>query len=411
MEYPIAMMKIGDVSALLPEIPDAPDGVYVRGNLPPTNNSCLAVVGSRNYSNYGKQVVDYLISGLRGYPISIISGLALGIDALAHEAALNAGLHTLAVPGSGIDDSVIYPRRNFGLAQKILESGGGLLSEFEPTFRATTWSFPQRNRIMVGLSHAVLLIEASEKSGTLITARLTAEYNRDLLVVPGNIFLENSFGVHQFLKLGATPVTTPVLANRYQVNLPAASTAGTIGLSLLGGSYLVDLELSAAQAEGRGEVISAPRVITANQKQATIIQGTEIPYQEAASSGATTTQFKKAVLSLKVTPLITPDNRVILDLDISKDSVGQNVQSATGGSVPSIDTREIITQVLVNDGQTVVLGGVLETTKNKATNKVPFLGDIPFFGYLFKQTADTNNKKELLIFITPKIMRDGSNLY
>lgn len=209
----------------------------------------------------------------------------------------------------------------------------------------------------------------------------------------------------------ATPVTTPVLANRYQVNLPAASTAGTIGLSLLGGSYLVDLELSAAQAEGRGEVISAPRVITANQKQATIIQGTEIPYQEAASSGATTTQFKKAVLSLKVTPLITPDNRVILDLDISKDSVGQNVQSATGGSVPSIDTREIITQVLVNDGQTVVLGGVLETTKNKATNKVPFLGDIPFFGYLFKQTADTNNKKELLIFITPKIMRDGSNLY
>lgn len=209
MEYPIAMMKIGDVSALLPDIPDAPDGVYVRGNLPPTNNSCLAVVGSRNYSNYGKQVVDYLISGLRGYPISIISGLALGIDALAHEAALNAGLHTLAVPGSGIDDSVIYPRRNFGLAQKILESGGGLLSEFEPTFRATTWSFPQRNRIMVGLSHAVLLIEASEKSGTLITARLTAEYNRDLLVVPGNIFSENSYGVHQFLKLGATPVTTP----------------------------------------------------------------------------------------------------------------------------------------------------------------------------------------------------------
>lgn len=209
MEYPITKMKCRECSTLLPEIPDAPKELYVRGILPPAGNACLAVVGSRNYSNYGKQVVDYLISGLRSYPISIISGLALGIDALAHEAALNAGLHTLAVPGSGIDDSVIYPRKNFGLAQKILESGGGLLSEFEPDFRATTWSFPQRNRIMAGLSHAVLLVEATEKSGTLITARLTAEYNRDLLVVPGNIFSENSFGVHQFLKLGATPVTTP----------------------------------------------------------------------------------------------------------------------------------------------------------------------------------------------------------
>lgn len=209
MNYPIAKMGCRECSTLLPEIPDAPTEVYVRGNLPPEDNMCLAVVGSRNYTNYGKQVVDYLISGLRGYPISIISGLARGMDTLAHEAALNAGLHTLAVPGSGIDDSVIYPRMNYGLSQRILESGGGLLSEFEPDFRATTWSFPKRNRIMAGLSHAVLLIEASEKSGTLITARLTAEYNRDLLVVPGNIFSENSYGVHQFLKLGATPVTTP----------------------------------------------------------------------------------------------------------------------------------------------------------------------------------------------------------
>lgn len=209
MNYPIAKMGCRDCSTLLPEIPDAPEEVYVRGNLPPTGNACLAVVGSRNYSNYGKQVVEYLISGLQGYPISIISGLALGIDALAHEAALSSGLHTLAVPGSGLDDAVIYPRKNFGLAHKILESGGGLLSEFEPDFRATQWSFPQRNRIMAGLSHAVLLIEATEKSGTLITARLTAEYNRDLLVVPGNIFSENSFGVHQFLKLGATPIATP----------------------------------------------------------------------------------------------------------------------------------------------------------------------------------------------------------
>ena len=210
---------------------------------------------------------------------------------------------------------------------------------------------------------------------------------------------------------GKFPVTTPALDNRYQVNLPAANTNGSIGVSLLGGSYLVDLELSAAQNEGKSETISSPRVITANQKQATIMQGVEIPYQESASSGATTTQFKNAVLSLKVTPLITPDNRVILDLDVSDDSVGQQVTSATGGSVPSIDTRQIITQVLVNDGQTVVLGGILDTTKTKQANKVPFLAEIPILGNLFKSTTDINNKTELLIFITPKILREGSQLY
>jgi type IV pilus assembly protein PilQ len=209
----------------------------------------------------------------------------------------------------------------------------------------------------------------------------------------------------------ARPVTTPILDNRYQVNLPAAHVNGSIGISVLGGSHLVDLELSAAQNEGKSETISSPRIITANQKQATIMQGVEIPYQESASSGATTTQFKNAVLSLKVTPLITPDNRVILDLDVADDSVGQQVTSATGGTVPSIDTREIITQVLVNDGQTVVLGGILDTTKSKSANKVPWLGDIPVLGNLFKSTTNINNKTELLIFITPKILREGSNLY
>lgn len=193
----------------LVEIPEPPLEVTVRGALPPHNTKCLAVVGSRDYTNYGKQAVEYLIGGLRGYPVSIISGLALGIDALAHKAALENNLYTLAVPGSGIDDTVIYPRNHRGLAHEILKNGGGVLSEFEPTFIAAPWSFPKRNRIMVGLSHAVLLIEAGEKSGTLITARLTADYNRDLLAVPGNIFSKNSVGVHQFIKLGATPITTP----------------------------------------------------------------------------------------------------------------------------------------------------------------------------------------------------------
>jgi type IV pilus assembly protein PilQ len=211
--------------------------------------------------------------------------------------------------------------------------------------------------------------------------------------------------------LPVAPVATPALANRYMVNTPAANTNGSIGISLLGGSYLVDLALSAAENEGKSETISSPRVITANQKQATIMQGVEIPYQESASSGATTTQFKNAVLSLKVTPLITPDNRVILDLDVSDDTVGQQVTSATGGSVPSIDTRQIQTQVLVGDGQTVVLGGILETTKSYSAQKVPWLGDIPILGNLFKSTTNINNKTELLIFITPKILREGSNLY
>ena len=211
--------------------------------------------------------------------------------------------------------------------------------------------------------------------------------------------------------LPVTPVATPALANRYMVNTPAANTNGSIGISLLGGSYLVDLALSAAENEGKSETISSPRVITANQKQATISQGVEIPYQESASSGATTTQFKDAVLSLKVTPLITPDNRVVLDIDVRDDAVGQQVTSATGGSVPSINTHSIQTQVLVSDGQTVVLGGILETTKSYAANKVPWLGDIPILGNLFKSTTNINNKTELLIFITPKILREGSNLY
>jgi type IV pilus assembly protein PilQ len=158
-------------------------------------------------------------------------------------------------------------------------------------------------------------------------------------------------------------------------------------------------------------VVSAPRVITANGKEAVIEQGTEIPYQESASSGATTTQFKKAVLSLKVTPQITPDDRLILDLTVSKDSVGQVLPSATGGSVPSIDTRTITTQVLVNDGQTVVLGGILETERRDTVNKVPFLGDIPGLGYLFRSKAKTDNKDELLIFVTPKILREGAEIY
>ena len=207
------------------------------------------------------------------------------------------------------------------------------------------------------------------------------------------------------------PVDSPDLSDRFMVNLPVANPAGSFALAILDDDYLVDLELSAAQAEGNGEVISSPRVITANQTEAKIEQGVEIPYQEASSSGATTTSFKDAVLSLTVTPQITPDDRVIMDLRVTKDSVGELVSDGFGGRVPSIDTRSVSTQVLVENGQTVVLGGIYETERGESTTKVPFLGDIPGLGALFRSTSVISNKSELLIFVTPKILKEGSTIY
>lgn len=209
MDFPIEDLVQTAFPKALMEIPGPPKRLNYRGKLPSSSMKLLAVVGSRRYTNYGQQVVDYLIGGLRGYNIGIVSGLALGIDSLAHQAALDNDMYTLAIPGGGLSDSTIYPARHKPLARKILESGGGMLSEFEPDFRATTWSFPARNRLVCGIAQATLIIEAGEKSGTLITARLAVDYNRELLVVPGNIFSDNSKGVHQFLKLGATPITTP----------------------------------------------------------------------------------------------------------------------------------------------------------------------------------------------------------
>lgn len=208
MSFPIRAVTPEDFPQLLKEIPQVPQSLNYRGVLPSPNMKLLAVVGSRNYSPYGKQVIDHLLPELAGHNIGIVSGLALGVDSLSHECALDHGLYTLAVPGSGIDDSVIYPKSHRPLAQKILEAGGGLLSEFEPTFSATKWSFTQRNRIMAGMAHATLVVEAAEQSGTLITARMATDYNRDVLVVPGDIFSKTSAGAHQYLKLGATPVTS-----------------------------------------------------------------------------------------------------------------------------------------------------------------------------------------------------------
>ncbi len=201
----------------------------------------------------------------------------------------------------------------------------------------------------------------------------------------------------------------PSYPNRYQVNLPApSSNAATLGLSFLSGNWLLDLELSALEARGEGEVVSTPRVVTANQAEAFIRQGVEIPYENSTSSGATAVTFKSAVLELKVVPLITPDNRVQLDLSIKQDTVGEIFQTARGGSVPSIDTRELDTTVLVANGDTVVLGGIFQDESNSSEDKVPWLGDIPGVGALFRRRTNEIRKRELLIFITPTIVEDRS---
>lgn len=193
--------------------------------------------------------------------------------------------------------------------------------------------------------------------------------------------------------------------DRLNVDLGLEDPAGTFALALakLPFGTLLELELQALQAEGKGEVVSSPRVITSNQSTAIIEQGTEIPYQEASSSGATSVSFKKAVLKLEVTPQITPDDKIIMDLKVNKDQAVFDARF----TVPSIDTKKVETQVLVDNGETVVLGGVYEQTKSQGSSRVPFFGDLPYVGFLFKTTQTIDDKQELLIFVTPKIIKDS----
>ncbi|MDN3420077.1 type IV pilus secretin PilQ family protein [Pseudoalteromonas sp. APC 3895] len=199
----------------------------------------------------------------------------------------------------------------------------------------------------------------------------------------------------------------PSLSDRLNVNLPVANPSASIGMHIakLANGTLIDLELTALEEENKGEIIASLRITAANQQKARIEQGTEIPYVESASSGATTVSFKKAVLSLEVTPHITPDNKVILNLIITQDTRGDTVQTGTGPAV-AIDTQQIETQVLVENGQTVVLGGIFQQQIINSTKKVPLLGDLPYVGRLFKSTSEFNEKRELLIFVTPKIQID-----
>jgi type IV pilus assembly protein PilQ len=218
--------------------------------------------------------------------------------------------------------------------------------------------------------------------------------NRDAFILGGGLPGNTDFNGTSTFNTGGN--------ENFLVDLPIGGPVADLQLAILSlPDFLLQLELQAAQAEGRGEVISNPRVITSNQKEAVIEQGTEIPFQEASSSGATSTSFKKAVLSLRVTPQITPDDRVIMDLSVTQDTVGQEFSG-----IPAVNTRNINTQVLVDNGDTVVLGGVFEQTKREDQTKVPFFGDLPYFGFLFKSTSVRDDKTELLIFVTPKILKD-----
>jgi type IV pilus assembly protein PilQ len=223
-----------------------------------------------------------------------------------------------------------------------------------------------------------------------------------MFVPGGNI---NSVGV----QTGQTPTyATSFFPDSFSVNLPATSSTGTavgqFGFSLFNraATRFLNMEITALQSDGKGKIISNPRVITANNVEAIISQGTQIPYQQATSSGATSVSFANAVLSLKVKPQITPDDNVIMNLEVHKDSVGQNT---TAG--PSIDTKQVTTQVLVENGGTVSIGGIFTQDQQTTVTKIPLLGDIPIVGLLFRTNTDQNNRQELLIFVTPRILREG----
>jgi type IV pilus assembly protein PilQ len=248
------------------------------------------------------------------------------------------------------------------------------------------------------------VVEASDQFGKNLGVRLGYVSN-DAFSVGNSTRLFGNIGANTVT--GGPLAGTTMPANTPNVNLPSAGTAGAFSFLLFNSavSKLLSVELTALETDSKGKIISSPRVVTSDKTEATIEAGTEIPYQEASSSGATSVSFKKATLSLKVKPQITPDDNVIMDISVNKDSVGQLY-----AGVPSIDTNAVKTQVLVENGGTVVIGGVYTQTLSDGVQKVPLLGDIPLLGYFFRSTSKLDNKNELLIFISPKIMKDTMKL-
>ena len=226
--------------------------------------------------------------------------------------------------------------------------------------------------------------------------------------LPGTVEF-NELDVGSFLGNNNSFIAAEENTPNLMVNLPASEPTSVANL-LIGkvGSYLLQLELSAMQTEGKGEIISSPRLITSDKHKAVIKQGLEIPYQEASSSGATSVSFKEAVLMLDVTPSITPDDRIIMDIEVTKDvaDFARLLPTGVGSSAPPVDTRSIQTSVLVDNGETVVLGGVFERTKSENSSKTPFLGDVPYLGFFFRQKLARDDNNELLFFLTPKILKE-----
>ncbi len=203
MSFPITTLSPDQYPPSLREIPHIPKHLYCRGKSMDESKHVIAVVGARRHSDYGRKACEKIITDLAGYPITVISGLAIGIDAIAHETAIASGLTTVAVVGSGLDDSVLYPAVNKPLAQRILEHDGSLISELEPQARATKYTFPSRNRIMAGLAEIVIAVECELKSGTRITTRLATEYNKEVGAVPHSIFSEVGAGTNALIQQGA----------------------------------------------------------------------------------------------------------------------------------------------------------------------------------------------------------------
>jgi type IV pilus assembly protein PilQ len=251
------------------------------------------------------------------------------------------------------------------------------------------------------------LVLADDKFGKSLGARFGVESfttpGKNVLAIGGS--LDGTSAVTRATATGT--VTQRATTGGLNSNLPVASSFGSIAFSLfrLPAGLLLNLELTALERDLRGKIVSSPRVTTANQQKAKIASGTEIPYLEASSSGAATVAFKEAVLSLEVTPQITPDDKIIMDLEVKKEKVGQIF-----AGVPSIDTQNVVTQVLVANGETAVLGGIYEQTERNDVEKVPFFGDIPIIGNVFKRRTKQDDKTELLIFITPKIMDESLGL-
>ncbi|HIQ14043.1 MAG TPA: type IV pilus secretin PilQ, partial [Leucothrix sp.] len=248
------------------------------------------------------------------------------------------------------------------------------------------------------------IVYATDEFGKELGARFGATKIGGKGAFSGGIGATDSM-VNDLIGGNSGSIGVPSLTDRLSVNMPVVGAAGSLAFSLLSKDYLLDLELSALQAENKGEVISSPRVVTADKRKAVIEKGVEVPYEVESLSGGTTIAFKKAVLGLEVTPQITPDEHIIMNLLVRQDEINKYYQSSRGNSIPIIDTRNVTTQVLVDNGQTVVLGGVHEETKSNDVRKVPMLGDLPVIGNLFKKTAKKTVKRELLIFVTPKILR------